>query len=305
LSSARRVSRFRQAFSLTRYAPAAVLIAILLADSNRHTDPDLWGHLRFGQAFIAGGHLLHRDTYSYFAAGHRWRDHEWLAEVVMAFVYNAAGVAGLKLWKFACTAAALLFVADTEALPARRPPSSLSSCSRRHAGSCCRRSFARRCSALCCWASCSPCLRATNRRDAWLWLAVPLMALWANLHGGFFIGTAALALYSTVAALDDLAAGAEWRRGAQLSLLTIVAVAATPVNPYGVGMWETVAHALGNPFTRNAINDWQPFGGRCWRSGIRPPPAAPIASKLIVAFQSRRCSIRWRGGPSGPIRTKS
>jgi hypothetical protein len=42
--------------ALTRYAPAAVLIAILLADSNRHTDPDLWGHLRFGQVFIAGRH---------------------------------------------------------------------------------------------------------------------------------------------------------------------------------------------------------------------------------------------------------
>jgi hypothetical protein len=103
------------AVSLMRYAPAAVLIAILLADSNRHTDPDLWGHLRFGQVFIAGRRLLHRDTYSYSAAGHRWRDHEWLAEVVMAAVYNAAGVVGLKLWKFACTATAFLLVADTEA----------------------------------------------------------------------------------------------------------------------------------------------------------------------------------------------
>jgi hypothetical protein len=112
-------------FSLVRYAPAAVLIAILLADSNRHTDPDLWGHLRFGQAFIAGRHLIHRDAYSYSSAGHRWPDHEWLAEVVMAFVYNAAGVVGLKLWKFACTAAALLFVADTEALTGASPRSQL------------------------------------------------------------------------------------------------------------------------------------------------------------------------------------
>ena len=118
---AARIEISPRAFSLVRYAPAAVLIAVLLADSNRHTDPDLWGHLRFGQAFIAGRHLLHRDTYSYSAAGHRWRDHEWLAEVVMAFVYNAAGVAGLKLWKFACTAAALLFVADTEALTGAPP----------------------------------------------------------------------------------------------------------------------------------------------------------------------------------------
>ena len=59
---AARIESSLRAFSLTRYAPAAVLIAILLADSNRHTDPDLWGHLRFGQAFIVGRHLLHSDT---------------------------------------------------------------------------------------------------------------------------------------------------------------------------------------------------------------------------------------------------
>ena len=109
------------AVSLMRYAPAAVLIAILLADSNRHTDPDLWGHLRFGEVFIAGRRLLHHDTYSYSAAGDGWRDHEWLAEVVMAAVYNAGGVVGLKLWKLACTATALLLVADTEASTSAPP----------------------------------------------------------------------------------------------------------------------------------------------------------------------------------------
>jgi len=65
--------------SLLRYSPAAVLIAILIADSNRHTDPDLWGHLHFGQTFIAGRHLPRHDAYSYSATGLVWRDHEWLA----------------------------------------------------------------------------------------------------------------------------------------------------------------------------------------------------------------------------------
>ena len=55
--------------SLLRYSPAVVLLAILIADSNRHTDPDLWGHIRFGQAFIANRHLIDRDPYSYSAAG--------------------------------------------------------------------------------------------------------------------------------------------------------------------------------------------------------------------------------------------
>jgi hypothetical protein len=266
--------------SLTRYAPAAVLIAILLADSNRHTDPDLWGHLRFGQAFIAGRHLLHQDTYSYSAAGHRWRDHEWLAEVVMALVYNAAGVAGLKLWKFACTATALLFVADTEAVTGAPVTIQLAILFAAACGFLLQAQFRPQMFSLVLLGALLVLLARDNyRRDARLWLAVPLMALWANLHGGFFIGIAALALYSAVAALGDLAAGAGWRRGAQLSLQTVAAAAATLANPYGVGMWETVAHALRNPYTRNVVKDWQPF----WWAMLAQWHSAPSGVVLYLA----------------------
>ena len=276
-----RVSRSAPpAVSLIRYAPAAVLIAILLADSNRHTDPDLWGHLRFGQAFIAGRHLLHHDTYSYSAAGHRWRDHEWLAEVVMAAVYNAAGVAGLKLWKFVCTATALLFVADTEASTGAPPTIQLVVLFAAACGFLLQAQFRPQMFSLVLLGALLALLARDNyRRGARLWLAVPLMALWANLHGGFFIGIATLALYSAVAALCDLAAGAGWRRGAELSLLTVAAAAATLANPYGVGMWETVAHALRNPYTRNVVNDWQPL----WWAMLAQWHAAPSGVVLYLA----------------------
>jgi hypothetical protein len=33
--------------SLLRYAPAIVLLLIVVADSAQLPDPDLWGHLRF------------------------------------------------------------------------------------------------------------------------------------------------------------------------------------------------------------------------------------------------------------------
>ncbi len=267
--------------SLVRYAPAAVLIAILLADSNRHTDPDLWGHLRFGQAFIAGRRLLHYDTYSYSAAGYRWRDHEWLAEVVMAFVYNAAGVVGLKLWKFACTAAALLFVADTEALTGASPTIQLVILFAAACGVLLQAQFRPQMFSLVLLGALLALLARDNyRRSARLWLAVPLMALWANLHGGFFIGVAALALYSVVAALGDFAAGAGWRRGAQLFVLTFASVAATLVNPYGLGMWETVAHALRNPYTRNVVKDWQPF----WWAMLAQWHSAPSGVVLYLAL---------------------
>ena len=268
------------AVSLFGYAPAAVLIAILLADSNRHTDPDLWGHLRFGQVFIAGRHLLHHDTYSYSAAGHRWRDHEWLAEVVMAFVYNIAGVAGLKLWKFACTATALLLVADSEASTGALPTIQLAVLFAAACGFLLQAQFRPQMfSFVLLGALLALLARDHYRRGARLWLAVPLMALWANLHGGFFIGIATMALYSAVAAFGDLASGAGWRRGARLSLLTGAAAAATLVNPYGFWMWQTVAHALRNPYTRNVVRDWQPL----WWAMLAQWHLAPSGVVLYLA----------------------
>jgi hypothetical protein len=246
--------------SLLRYSPAVVLLAILIADSNRHTDPDLWGHIRFGQAFIANRHPIDRDPYSYSAAGHLWRDHEWLAEVVMAAVYNAAGVVGLKLWKFVFTALTVLFIADAEAETGAPPSIQLSVLLVASLGLILQTQFRPQMFTLVCLSALLALLARDNyRRGSAIWLAVPLMTLWANPHGGFVAGIATLALYTVVAALCDLAAGAGLRRAARLGLVTLAATAATLVNPYGIGMWQAVVYALRNPYTRSIVNDWQPL----------------------------------------------
>ena len=49
--------------------------------------------------------------------------------------------------------------------------------------------------------------RDSYRGAARLWPAFPIFVLWANLHGGFFVGLAALAVYTGVAAIEDLAVG--------------------------------------------------------------------------------------------------
>src|SRR5216684_1310296 len=91
--------------SLFRYAPAMAFLLVVIANAQRLTDPDLWGHLRFGQAVLAAHHLVRADPYSYTAFARPWRNHEWLTEVLMALFYNHLGVIGLKLWKFGCVAA--------------------------------------------------------------------------------------------------------------------------------------------------------------------------------------------------------
>ena len=57
-------------------------------------DPDLWGHVRFGQDILAAGHVVRSDPYS-FTSDQAWTNHEWLAEIVMAGAYRLGGVRGL------------------------------------------------------------------------------------------------------------------------------------------------------------------------------------------------------------------
>ena len=57
-------------------------------------DPDLWGHVRFGQDAPLTGQIVRTDSYSYLTSGQRWINHEWLSEVFYALAYSVAG-AGL------------------------------------------------------------------------------------------------------------------------------------------------------------------------------------------------------------------
>ena len=97
------------------------------------------------------------------------------------------------------------------------------------------------------------------RRAGRLWLAVPLLALWANLHGGFIMGIAALGTYAAVSGLQDVMAGRGYDRAIRLAAITGAATLATLATPYGFGTWETVGHALRNPYTRTVIVEWQPL----------------------------------------------
>jgi hypothetical protein len=125
------------------------------------------------------------------------------------------------------------------------------------------------------------------RGRAPLWLAIPMMALWANLHGGFIMGIAALALYSGVVGIRDLTAGAGLGRALRLGALTLAALAATMVTPSGLATWSPVLHALRNPMTRIAVTDWQPLVFAMMRQWHAHPAGVIYmlcAVALMVAF---------------------
>ncbi|MGH7924727.1 MAG: hypothetical protein ACREQH_09070, partial [Candidatus Binatus sp.] len=250
----------RKRVSLLKYSPALVLMVIVVADTTRVADPDLWGHLRFGQDMLAQRHLIFYDHYSYSAPGHLSLNHEWLSDILTAAIYNAFGTVGLKLMKFACSAAVIFFLAvaleDTEAPPrvqfiililASFPLAT-------------HFQFRPQMFTFVLMSALLAILSRYNYRgQAPLWLAIPILALWANLHGGFIMGLATLGTFAAVVLAQDLVLGRGMGRAMWLFAIAAASTVATLATPYGIGIWQAIGHALANPHTRTTIVDWFSF----------------------------------------------
>lgn len=246
--------------SLLRSAPAIVLFAVAIADAMRSADTDLWGHIFFGRVILSQHQWLFHAPFSYACPpGPRdWIVHDWLGNVLMALVYDASGVIGLKLAKFACVAAVMALLA----LGAAETRASLAV------------------QAIVLWVAAVALLplmqirtfladdilfaalmiilaRESYGRGARLWLVPPMFALWANLHGGFFVGLAAMGLFTAVRGAEALARGEGMRDAVRLAALTSAATLATLINPYGLRELIVVVQVVHNPFTLAHIAEFR------------------------------------------------
>ena len=62
-------------------------------------DPDLWGHIRFGQDIWEQGGVHATDPFSFTAHGNTWINHEWLVEVLFYLLYHHFDSTGLLVFK--------------------------------------------------------------------------------------------------------------------------------------------------------------------------------------------------------------
>ncbi len=245
--------------SLLRFAPAFVILAIAIADAARVADTDLWGHIAFGRLFLHAGPISH-DPFNYSVPGHHWKVHEWLSEVLMALAYNIGGVAGLKLLKLLCSAITVVMLAAAEAETGAPIPIQFAVLMVSAFALVPQMQFRPQIFSFALLATLMALLARDNyNRRVRLWVAVPMFALWANLHGGVFVGIAALVVYSAVVTAVDLVSGRTLQRGMRLFAVTIASAAATLLTPYGTSIWSAVIDELRNPLTRTVIVDWRPL----------------------------------------------
>ena len=113
--------------------------------------------------------------------------------------------------------------------------------------------------------------RAPSRR---IWLAVPLLALWANLHGAVLVGFALLAVYVVVTRL----------RALPVLLAAAFALCATPE------LWHTpryYAAVSENEAARMGVGLWAPLGGSVFDG------AFVIAALSLLAGATWPRARRW------------
>jgi hypothetical protein len=153
-------------------------------------DPDTYLHIAAGRWILAHAALPAQDPFSHSMAGASWVVPEWLSELVLAAVFGVAGWSGLELAAALCFGAAMALL--TRSLLRHGEPLStlvlVTAVVLLALPHLLARPHTLALPLLVAWSAGLFAARDSGRGPP-LWL-LPVMALWANLHGSFMFGLA-------------------------------------------------------------------------------------------------------------------
>jgi hypothetical protein len=242
---------------LPLWVGVGVYAVFILAGNHLLIDPDTMWQITIGQWIVDHGGVPHTDVYSFTMRGQPWISTQWLAQVAYAVVYAIAGWTGPVALASVCIAATfalftrylarrlsesttLVFVAAALALTV---PHLLA------------RPHVLALPVMMAWVG--GLVAAADRRGAPSFWLLPLMVLWANLHGGFVLG---LALMAPIAVDAVLNAEASQRKSLILrwAAFAAAALAASCVTPYGWGSLLAARKILALGEALPLIMEWRP-----------------------------------------------
>ena len=284
---------------------SALWLILLTVVATTKTDPDLWGHVRFGMDIIRDGTIRQTDTYS-FTSDRQWINHEWAAEVVSGAGFMAAGSAGLVLMKLAVVLGILLLlnamlkwdgVGESRHRDMLVAAAVITTIQQAH-------NVRPQLFSLVFFTILLALLLLSLGNPRRL-LALPvLFAVWANFHGGWIVGGGVLILWTLGVAVSK-------SFGARTAMYYVAAgvasLAATLINPEGPGLLFFLRETVG--FGRAEIVDWQPvyalspaiwglwiltaalagFGVvRSWRHRLQPERLLVVLTLAVASFRVNR-----------------
>lgn len=254
----------QQSFCMLNLATGLLLIVVALFYlSTTLADVDLWGYLAFGRLFWNSGQFPYQDIFSYLPTLDPWVYHEWLTGVIFYLIYQLVGLTGLQIIKYLLGLFTLGLVYLTARNRGAQPSAAV---------------LILLIVLMSGWISFgySPVRaqvftyfffvltlylleRARIRSNySCLWLLVPIIIVWCNVHGGFLAGLGLIGLYMF---------GEFISRRTFLPYLIVLFFSglATLINPYTIEYWKYIIIAVTMP--RPQIWEWNSIY-ECYRSGL-------------------------------------
>jgi hypothetical protein len=218
-----------------------VLAALFLLGlfATEFADTDAWWHLATGRYIVTQHRLPWPDPFAYTTAGappaypgedatrHFNLTHEWLAQAVMYIIYSVGRFGALVLWKALLLA---LLCLTTGHIARLRTGSTLWGIAASLAAASLAVEFAHDRPSILTYVFTAAFITILEE-DRWVWLLPPLALLWANCHGGFFMGWVVCGAYS---------AEALPRRRWRIFGASTAAILVSFVNPNGWGALYTL-----------------------------------------------------------------
>ena len=218
-------------------------------------DADTLWHIAAGDWILAHRTVPSVDIFSFTAAGRPWVAHEWLSEVIMALAYRAGGWNGLMLLTAAASGTTFGIIAFYVRRHMRPDIAVVVillsiSCS---GTSLLARPHLIALPILALWTTSLVSARARGVAPSLFLL--PIMTIWANLHGGFLVGLVLAGALMVEAVLDPACARRDSIRSWAIFILG--AVVASVITPHGID-------GLLFPFrlmamkSVNSVGEWKP-----------------------------------------------
>ena len=232
--------------------------AVLLACGDRLlNDSDTYWQISVGQWIIDHAALPRTDIYSFTKAGESWTSSSWLSQVLFAGSYNLAGWTGPVVLASASIALTFAFLAF---MLGRRIPSTYATVATLAALVLSTPHFLARPHVLVlpvmlAWAY--GLMSASERGEAPSFWLLPLIALWANLHGGFIFGLVLAGAFA-IDALWNADVARHKPLALRWALFGAGALLACCVTPYGWGSILAARKILDLGELLHLIYEWMP-----------------------------------------------
>lgn len=243
--------------SLPWLMATGIYVLLMVMGPRLLADPDTYSHIALGRWILDHLAVPTADPFSQTMRGEHWVAFEWLSEIAYAGAQYLGGWVGvvalaaaaaaaafgllthylLRHWQPVPTVIAVLaaFVLVTPHILARPHLLILP--------------------LMVTWVA--VLIRAVDERRAPPWQLLPLMTLWANLHGSFTFGLAIAALIGCEA-LWNAAASDRLRVARQWLLFGVLALAAACINPYGPEIILVTARTVALGQALLTVTEWRP-----------------------------------------------